>query len=387
MSLQSRLPWTESPLIVNAPMGGIAGPALAISVTRAGGVGLMGLVDVSSALDEWLDEVEQSFTSDPITIKQSGQTQARSSADLDYLPVGVGFLLFITKLDDVIKILRKRSEAAKRPPAIVWLFAATEPSVDLYSSWSSAIRKLYSDRGGHTPQIWIQVGGSAVAAAKLALSEARPDAIVVQGSDAGGHGMERTASLIGLLPEFKDLLTSESENNTTSDSIPHVLASGGIVDARGALAAFSIGAEGVIMGTRFLASPETLVPHPEYRKRVLAARDGAQSTIRAKIFDELRGPNMWPVAYDGRALVSNSWRDLHEKSVPIETIRDGHQEAVKEKDGGYGIDSDRAVVWCGTGVGLVNDMKGAGDVVKDVRDGVIALAEDLTSRLVKTARL
>lgn len=368
-------------------MGGIAGPKLAISVTRAGGVGFMGLVDVSSALDKWLDEVEQSFASNPVTIEQSGKSETTSTLDLEYLPVGVGFLLFITKVEDVVKVLKKRSEAAKRPPAIVWLFAATEPSVDLYASWSAAIRKLYSDQGGYVPQIWIQVGGSAVAAAKLALSKAKPDAIVVQGSDAGGHGMERTASLIGLLPEIKDLLTVESQNNAAGTPTPHVLASGGIVDARGALAAFSLGAEGVIMGTRFLASPETLVPHPEYQKRVLETRDGAQSTIRAKVFDELRGPNMWPVAYDGRALVSNSWRDLHENGVSIETIRDGHQEAIKEKDGGYGIDSDRAVVWCGTGVGLVNELKGASDVVKDVRDGVVALAEGLTNRLAKTTKL
>lgn len=372
MTLQDDFPWLEQPVVANAPMGGIAGPALAEAVTRARGLGLMGMVDIKANLNRWLDEVDQAFTKSPSKINNED-----ASTSLPYLPVGVGFLLFIAKVDTAVTVFRERHAQDKKPPALIWLFAADEPSQGVYVEWATALRSLFKEIGGYVPKIWIQVGGSAHAAVDLALSEARPDAIVIQGSDAGGHGLEKGASIVGLLPEVRDLLASK----LNGEHGPHVLASGGIVDARGVLAALSLGADGVVMGTRFLASPETKVPHPEYRKRVLAARDGAMSTIRAKVFDELRGPNEWPVTYDGRALVSRSWKERYEENVPIETIRNGFSEAVKEKDGGYGVDSDRSVIWCGTGVGLVNESKAAGEVVEEVRAGVANLLRSVDARL------
>ncbi|KAK5941423.1 hypothetical protein PMZ80_006701 [Knufia obscura] len=378
--LHDDLPWTYSPVIANAPMGGTAGPSLAIAVTRAGGLGLMGLVPSTSTLDTWLTEVDDSFSSEPLALQPQQDQKTKTSADLPYLPVGIGFLLFLADLKQVIEALKRRSNSSKKPPALIWLFAASEPSIEAYTTWAMAIRDLYSSVGGYVPKIWIQVGGSATAAVDLVLSKAAPDALVVQGSDAGGHGMERGASLFGLLPEIKDMLV-EASKSRQDFTMPHILASGGIVDARGAFAALALGAEGVVMGTRFLASPEAIVPHPEYTKRVLAARDGTLNTVRAKVFDELRGPNIWPVEYDGRALVSRSWRERHEEGVPIETIRDGHREAVGKVDGGYGVESDRAVVWAGSAVGLVNETKAAADVVNEVREGIKELSEGLRSRL------
>ena len=369
MSIRDKFPWLELPLIANAPMGGIAGPALAASVTKARGLGLMGLVDISANLYDWLDQAEKLLT-------QDAETSKRTSA-LPYIPVGVGFLLFMSKVETVAQIFRDRAARGKKPPALIWLFAANEPSLGAYIEWSTTLRKLFADLGGHVPQIWIQVGGSARSVIELSQSEASPDAIVVQGSDAGGHGMEKGASIVGLVPEVRDLL---QQQRSSGFKTPHILASGGIVDARGVLAALSLGAEGVIMGTRFLASPETLVPHEEYRNRVLAAHDGAMSTIRAKVFDELKGPNAWPVTYDGRALVSKSWRELHEQGVAIETIREGHAEAARKEDGGYGIGSDRSVIWCGTGVGLVNEKRPAEAVLRGIRQEFARLFKRLDRR-------
>jgi len=350
-------------------MGGSAGPALALAVTRAGGLGLMGIDPAGAKLEPWLNEATKSLDEQPVQVGHDAGSSTTKPSVLEYLPLGIGFLVSFTKLDLVMEVLEKRTEKKGLPPAVVWFFAAAEPSIDIYSTWAKRIRQHYTKAGQHVPQVWIQVGGSALAAVKLAESDAKPDAIIMQGSDAGGHGMERGASIVGLLPETKQLLA----RSISSDRRPHVLASGGIVSAQGVAAALCLGAEGVIMGTRFLASPETFVPHPEYRKRVLAAKDGAMNTIRAKVFDELKGPNIWPLEYDGRALVSRSWRDMHEDGLPIETIRDGVAKAAKETDGGYAIESDRAVIWCGTGVGLVNEEKKAGDVVVEVREGAKAL--------------
>ena len=76
-----------------------------------------------------------------------------------------------------------------------------------------------------------------------------------------------------------------------------------------AAAALLLGADGVVLGTRFLAAEEIVLPHEEYRKRIIDTSDGPRNTVRAKVFDELRGPNIWPAPYDGRALVSASYND------------------------------------------------------------------------------
>src|SRR5437763_563577 len=79
----------------------------------------------------------------------------------------------------------------------------------------------------------------------------KPDVLVMQGLDAGGHGWEKGAGVISLVPEAVDAL----EENGFAHI--HVLAAGGIVDGRGVAAALALGAEGVVMGTRFLGALET----------------------------------------------------------------------------------------------------------------------------------
>lgn len=172
----------------------------------------------------------------------------------------------------------------------------------------------------------------------------KPAVLCVQGSDAGGHGFEKGAGIISLLPEIADTLAENGISNI------HLVAAGGIVDGRGAAAAFALGAEGVVLGTRFLAASETKV-HPSYREAILAAGDGSQSTTRCKLFDELKGPNIWPEAYDGRGIVMESWAD-HLEGVDIDEIRSRHAEAVKLDNAGFGSNGKgRAAMWAGTGVG------------------------------------
>ena len=111
------------------------------------------------------------------------------------------------------------------------------------------------------------------------------------------------------------------------------------------------------MGTRFLSAPETTVPHKGYLNAILEAKDGGQSTVRAKVFDELRGPNIWPVLFDGRGIVTESYTD-HVNGVGIEEIRKRHSAAWKGEGAGYGPDDKRTVVWAGTGVGMVKKVQG-----------------------------
>ncbi|KAF2822967.1 inosine monophosphate dehydrogenase [Ophiobolus disseminans] len=332
-TLRDSLPWTSSPLIVNAPMAGFAGGALASAVTLAGGLGLIG-----SAVDMDSLRKELRIASDSIA-------SSHIDSPPGTFPVGVGFLAFIAKLEEALPVV------ADFKPAVVWLFAAKE--LDQYTEWAAALRKASPET-----KIWIQVGS--VAAAVQIARTTKPDVLCIQGADAGGHGFEKGAGIISLLPEVSDTLAREGFSH-----IP-LVASGGIVDGRGVAAALALGAQGVVMGTRFLAAEEVII-HPKYQAAVLQARDGGQVTARSKLFDQLRGPSIWPEAYDGRSLAIQSHKDFV-SGVSLESLRTTYKEAVGAEDKGYDTDlRGRAAIWAGTGVGLVNNVESAAKVVQDVR--------------------
>lgn len=234
---------------------------------------------------------------------------------------------------------------------MVWLFVPK--SLDDYAEWVSAIRKALPDS-----KIWIQLGS--VTAALHVAKIARPDVLCLQGADAGGHGFEKGASIVSLLPEASDALAAEGFSH-----IP-LVASGGIADGRGVAAALTLGAEGVVMGTRFLASKEVNV-HPVYQAALLEAQDGGQVTTRSKLFDQLRGPNIWPELYDGRGLVAQSHRDFA-NGMSLEEIQRLHNDAAAGEDKGFktGLQG-RAAIWAGTSVGLVKEVQSAEEIVQTVR--------------------
>ena len=322
-------------------MAGTAGPELALAVSKAGGLGLIGSLNDMKDLDSKLAKVEQSMD------RVDG-----------LLPIGVGLLLFITKLDEAIPVLEKYK------PAVVWFFAA--PNLSDYDAWTSRVRSALPKS-----QIWIQVG-SVVAALTIA-KNSKPDVMSVQGQDAGGHGFEKGAGVISMLPEITDAL---AENGLKT----RLVAAGGITEGRSVAAALMLGAEGVVMGTRFLASEEAKL-HPIWQKAIISADDGAESTVRSKLFDNLKGPNIWPNAYDGRSIVMESY-EAHVSGTDIEEIRKLHNEAAKEDHAGYGTHGKgKAAMWAGTGVGLVKKVQPAGEIVEEVRTAALKVIEATKARL------
>lgn len=326
------LPWILHPLIVNAPMAGNAGGLLAASVTLAGGFGLVGSATDMSAARRELSIAKAAFNSTP-------------HAGTETLHVGIGFLPFILDLKDALPVVEEFK------PAVVWLFAAKQ--LEDYAVWADAVREVSSDS-----KIWVQTGS--VAAAVQIAQQARPAALCLQGADAGGHGFEKGAGIISLLPETADALEAAGVKDVS------LLTSGGIMDGRGVAAAMSLGATGVVMGTRFLASKEVLVD-PVVQASIVEAKDGGQVTVRSKLFDQLSGPNIWPEAYDGRSLAIKSYQEYVE-GVSLEEIQKKHIEALKEDDKGWktGLQG-RAAIWAGTGVGLAREVRSAGEIVESIR--------------------
>jgi nitronate monooxygenase len=191
----------------------------------------------------------------------------------------------------------------------------------------------------------------------------KPDVLVVQGGDAGGHGLNTAASIVTLVPEIADMLAQLKEQGTLID-IPNIIAAGGIIDGRGVAASLALGAQGVCMGTRFLAAREAVLSKG-YRDAVLDAKDGGQNTARSSVYDRLRGTTDWPEKYGGRGVLNKSYHDA-EAGMDWEENTRLYGEAVKMGDDGWGREG-RMTTYAGTGVGLIRKEQSAAEIVEEGR--------------------
>ncbi|PMD34694.1 NPD-domain-containing protein [Hyaloscypha variabilis F] len=345
LTLKTHYPWTSSPLVSSAPMRLIAASPLAAAVSRAGGLGFLGIGTDTSTFLSLLNEAIATFQASPIP-----------NTPGDILPVGVGFICWGANLSMALSVM----QSSPLKPAAAWLFAPRETK-DLVA-WTEEIRKASSGK----TKIWVQVG--TVTMALDVAKRCKPDVLVIQGSDAGGHGLAQSSSIITLLPECADALAREQFGD-----IP-LIATGGIVDGRGLAAALMLGASGVCLGTRFLASPEAAISEG-YRNAVIQTKDGGVNTARTTVYDQLRGTVGWPETYNGRGVLNQSFRD-HESGMSEEENKKLYVDATKLGDQGWGSNG-RMTTYAGTGVGLIQSVMPAADIVKEVLTesrGVLARA-------------
>jgi nitronate monooxygenase len=283
--------------IALAPTGGAASGALAAAVSNGGGLGLVGGGNGDQA---WLDREL------PIVVER-----ARA-------PWGVGFQCWAVDVGTVERAL------AFRPAAALLAFGDPAPFVP-------AVR----DAGA---TLIIQV--TDLDEARQAI-EVGADVIVAQGTESGGHGAARGVSTLPFVPVVVDL----------AGSIP-VLAAGGIADGRGIAAALALGAAGVLIGTRFLATQEALLD-PAEGTALLAGR-GAD-TERSRVLDIVRGSG-WPARYTARTLghpLLDEWRDReNELAANAEATRECQQGGMPP------------TIWAGEGLDLITDLPPAADLVE-----------------------
>ncbi|KAL2129355.1 hypothetical protein VTI74DRAFT_7904 [Chaetomium olivicolor] len=344
-SLQQHYPWTMTPLIASAPMARVAKPLLAVSVSRAGGLGFIAAGYTSDNLYQLLEEAANLLSEENVS----------SSRDIGVLPVGVGFITWSASLETALPAIEKHR------PCAAWLFAPPSGLRDLVP-WVDQIREVTERK----TKIWLQIG--CVADAVEAAAMLQPDVLVVQGIDAGGHALGRSASIVSLLPEIRDNLRH----------IP-LLAAGGISDGRGVVAAMVLGAQGCALGTRFLASPEAQISDG-YQKEVLRASDGGVSTVRTHIYDRVRDIYGWPDRYDGRGLINRTYVDAS-NGMDEEENRDLYLQEMEKGGSGYGPEG-RMTTYAGTGVGLIREVMPAGEIVKSlVWQATLLLKEQRLSRL------
>ena len=201
--------------IIQGGMAWVAEYHLAAAVSNAGGIGLIG---AASAPPEVVRE------------------QVRKCKELTDKPFGVNVMLLNPNAEEVAKIV-------------------VEEGVKVVTTGAGNPAKfmgLWKENGVKV----IPVVAS-VAMAKM-MERAGADAVVAEGMESGGHIGSITT--MALVPQVVDAV-----------SIP-VIAAGGIGDGRGLAAAMMLGAEGVQMGTRFVAAKESIV-HPNYKERLFKASD------------------------------------------------------------------------------------------------------------------
>ncbi|GGH72173.1 enoyl-ACP reductase II [Compostibacillus humi] len=180
------------------------------------------------------------------------------------------------------------------------------------------------------------------------------DAVMVVGQEGGGHLGRSDLGTFVLTPEVVDHV-----------SIP-VIASGGIVDGRSFLAALSLGAEGIEMGTRFIATKECVHAHPQYKKDILAADENSTVVIKRSI------------GAPARAL-KNAWT---EKILKIEEENGGY-EALKDYISGeankryiHHGEMDNGFGWAGQSAIRIHDIP----TVEQLIHSILSEAEEIVSK-------
>ena len=203
-------------------MAWVAEHKLAAAVSNAGGLGIIG---AASAPPEVVRE------------------EIRKCKELTDKPFGVNIMLLNPNAEDVAKIVVEEGVKAVTT-------GAGNPG-KFMELWKNAGVKV------------IPVVAS-VAMAKM-MERAGADVVVAEGMESGGHIGSTTT--MALVPQVVDAAFGKA-----SDKKIPVIAAGGIADGRGMAAAFMLGAEGIQMGTRFVASKESIV-HENYKNQIIKAKD------------------------------------------------------------------------------------------------------------------
>ncbi|QBF33033.1 nitronate monooxygenase family protein [Thalassococcus sp. S3] len=222
--------------------------------------------------------------------------------------------------------------------------------------------------------IWVQVG--TVEDGERAV-EYGADVIVAQGWEAGGHNYGGMGAM-ALIPAMVDAVGDRAL----------VLAAGGIADGRAVAAALSLGADGVWVGTRLVASSEAHV-HPEHHKRLIAA--SGHDTTRSGVF----GPEM-PDFNPMRLLKVRVTEEFEGRLEDVPTERDNEPVIGQTVFLGQPHEKKRfdvilptpdttgdfeEMAWlAGQGVGMITDIRPAGQIVEEMMND----ATDVLTRLGRT---
>ena len=303
--------------IVLGGMGSATSAKLVAAVSNAGGFGTLGT---------------SVFKGEQITAEVKA---IRAAIDK---PFGVNHLLFRMDDEDYAATL------AARPDVVAFAWARRDQDFRGYF------------RRAHDAGSKVMYMASDVPEAFRAV-EAGADFIIAQGAEGGGH-IGQMATMV-IVPMIVSAVTP----------VP-VLAAGGIADGRGLAAALALGADGVLLGTRFLATPEA--PIHENFKQAIVKSDG-HDTLATEIPDIASG-HVWPgamVRAQHNAFISRwagrEWALRQNRAAVAKDVAEARKAG----------DADNTPLLFGQDAGLIDSIESAGKVV----ERIAAEAEEIVSGL------
>lgn len=309
------------PVVLGGMGSGTAGELVA-AVSEAGGLGILGASFISA--EQQRTEVES--------------IRARTDR-----PFGLNQLFAFLEED------RLAVSLAARPK----VFSTGWP-------WSNQALRPVFDRAHDVGSLVVHMV-SGVPEAQRAV-EAGADVIVAQGTEGGGHvGWMGSLALVPMVVR-------------AVAPVP-VLAAGGVADGAGLAAALALGAEGVLLGTRFLVTPEA--PVPDGYKQAILASDG-HDTLLTEIPDIAAG-RVWPGAMSrvrrNRLIERWAGREWQLRQVQKET--GPAMMAARQRD-----DVQEYALQVGQTAGLINEIKPAGEIVREIVRDAEAIIDGRLRRLV-----
>lgn len=305
--------------VVQAPIGSATCPDLAAAVSNAGGLGMLAIT--------WRDADE--------TLAVLRETARQTNR-----PFGVNIVL-----DDTAKTVSTDTHldicATEEIDVVSFSFGDASPYIDTVHDFGATV---------------VQSVGSAAEA--RAAVDAGVDIIVAQGWESGGHVQSDVATL-PLIPRVVDVVPDTP-----------VIAAGGIGDGRGIAAALTLGAAGVWLDTRFVATREANV-HEHYRERITDAAE--TDTLYSTLFDE-----GWPDA-PHRVLENETTEDWQAAGEPAQD-RPGMGEEIVETSTGEPIrryedslalpgmtgEIDALPLYAGQSAGVIDSLPSAATLVEEL---------------------
>ncbi|HET6460743.1 MAG TPA: nitronate monooxygenase [Syntrophales bacterium] len=289
-------------------MAGVTDAKLAAAVSEAGGLGTIAGATESA---------------------ESLATEVRRLRDMTKLPFAVNIPLMAPRAKELIQVV-----IDSRVPVVIT--AAGSPALFTTALKHAGIRVVHVI--------------PCVDAAKKA-EGAGVDAVIAEGFESGGFASPFEIGTLALIPQVVDAVR-----------IP-VLAAGGIVDARGYAACRLLGAEGVSIGTAFLATVECTKIGPAWREQILSGRD-VSTKILARGIAPIR-------------MLTNQWTDKLEKLISAGVTKKDIMSFIFSGDPMSGEEGPFA---CGQGVGVIRRIR----TVKEVIDDFVTGSEELLKRMAAT---
>ena len=293
--------------IIQGGMGGISNGELAAAVSNAGGLGMIS--PIFGPREGWLDYERQ---------------EIRKAKSLTSKPFGVNISI-------ETPLAKERIDVALEEGVKVIATAAGNPS--LYT-------KYIKQAGAKVMHI-----STAVKHATRAEAEGA-DAVIASGAEGGGLLSRDELSTMILVPQVVDAVR-----------VP-VIAAGGIADARGLVAALALGAEGVQMGTRFLATEECMI-HANYKQAIVKAASTDAAVVGRKGFVPARML---------KNKMSQQIQEMEARSASAEEIfslMGWERSKMAVVDG----NTDEGSLMCGQVAGMITDVQSVAEVVQSLVRG------------------